>query len=106
LYNVARIFMQLLFLFTALAAASQTATLVSDKDDYPPGSTATLTGTGFQPGEIITMQVFRIGELPADVSGEDFQPWQVIADIDGGFVTTWHVCNECLGATLRATAIG
>src|SRR5207245_1744974 len=35
------------------------------------------------------------------------QAWTVLADESGGFVTTWHVCeDDCFGATLEATADG
>ena len=44
----------LLFSFTAVA---QTATLVTDQADYPPGSTATLTGNGFRAGESVLLLV-------------------------------------------------
>src|SRR5688572_9372576 len=33
------------------------ATLVTDQVDYAPGSTAYISGTGFQPGEPIAVQV-------------------------------------------------
>ena len=33
------------------------ATLTSDQDDYAPGSTATLTGTGFTAGETVTVKL-------------------------------------------------
>ncbi len=38
---------------------AQTPTLVSDQADYAPGTTATLTGSGFQPNEVVTMQVLH-----------------------------------------------
>jgi hypothetical protein len=86
------------------------ATVVTDKLDYPPGATANITGAGFDPGESVTLQVLHKhveGEPVHDDSGEDHDPWVVIANTNGGFSTTWHVCeDDCLGATLELTATG
>ena len=80
-------------------------TLTSDQSDYPPGSTATLTGAGFTADELITLQVLHADGTPS--TGADHQPWTVVADGNGGFVTTWHVCeDDCIGKTLIATAVG
>ncbi|MBC7687873.1 MAG: hypothetical protein H7211_06805, partial [Aquabacterium sp.] len=81
------------------------ATLVSDKADYAPGTTAIFTGSGFQPGEQVKLLVLHY-DGTSD-GGADHQPWMVTADASGNFVTTWHVCeDDCLGSTLRATADG
>ncbi|HEX9152716.1 MAG TPA: hypothetical protein VF842_11570, partial [Flavobacterium sp.] len=90
-------------LFFANGAFGQT--LTSDQPDYAPGTTATFTGTGFTPGETITLQVMHADETPD--TGEDHGTWIVTADENGNFVTTWHVCeDDCLDSTLRATAVG
>ncbi|MDI1306730.1 MAG: HYR domain-containing protein, partial [bacterium] len=90
-------------LFFVNAAFGQT--LTSDQADYAPGSTATLTGMGFTPGETVTLQVMHADATPG--TGEDHGTWYVIADENGNFVTTWHVCeDDCLDSTLRATALG
>lgn len=92
-------------LFSSVNMLAQTATLVSDQADYAPGTTATLTGTGFQTNEMVTMQVLHY-DGTSD-GGEDHQPWEITADALGNFVTTWHVCeDDCVGSTLRATADG
>ena len=36
------------------------ATVTTDKQDYPPGSTATITGENFEPGETVELQVLHI----------------------------------------------
>ena len=88
---------------TAFGASAQT--LTSDQPDYAPGSTATFTGAGFQPGETVTMRVVHATAVP-DTGANHFE-WTVQAGADGGFVTTWHVCeDDCVGETLRATAHG
>ncbi len=92
-------------LLLAVPAIAQSASLTSDKGDYPPGATAELTGAGFQPGETVTLQVLHADGSPSN--GADHDPWYVVADAQGGFVTTWHVCeDDCVGEELRATAIG
>ncbi len=91
-------------LFTVLGVFGQ-ATLVSDEPDYAPGSTATFTGNGFQPGEFVKMQVLHADDTPN--TGLDHEVWYVTASVFGSFVTTWHVCeDDCLGSTLRAYADG
>ena len=89
----------------AVPVIAQGATLVSDKSDYPPGATAVLTGAGFGAGETMTLQVLHADGSPSNGLAHD--AWYVVADVEGAFVTTWRVCeDDCVGALLRATAIG
>jgi hypothetical protein len=48
------------FLLLALAlqgtAMAQSATVMTDKTDYAPGDPVTITGSGWQPGETVTLQ--------------------------------------------------
>ncbi|RTY88012.1 hypothetical protein EKL32_25520, partial [Flavobacterium sp. GSN2] len=101
-------FLSIIFFITNLifvGTAYGQATLTSDQTDYAPGSTATFTGSGFYPNEVVNMQVLHADETPD--SGEDHGSWQVTADASGNFVTTWHVCqDDCLDSTLRASATG
>ncbi|WP_291099634.1 MULTISPECIES: beta strand repeat-containing protein, partial [unclassified Flavobacterium] len=93
-------------LFFASAAFGQAA-ITSDRPDYLPGTTATFTGSGFQPGETVSIQVLHSDIYPVDTAGVEHQPWNVTADASGNFVTTWQVSlTHCLGKLLRATAIG
>jgi hypothetical protein len=89
-------------------AQTATATLSSDQEDYPPGSTATLTGSGFAAGETVTLQVLHVGSDPDGTDPQYHEPWTVIADENGNFVTTWWVPNDgdALGASFKATADG
>src|SRR5215208_6675091 len=41
----------------ALVAGSLTPTISSDQADYPPGATVTLTGSNWQPGESVHINV-------------------------------------------------
>jgi len=57
-------------------------TVQADQSDYPPGTTVTITGSGFQPNETITIQLV---EAPlVDMHG----PYMVQADANGNFVDT------------------
>ncbi|WP_348811135.1 YDG domain-containing protein, partial [Flavobacterium maritimum] len=101
-------FLTIVFFIANLVFASTAfgqATVTTDQPDYAPGSTCTITGSGFLPGETVTLQVMHADETPND--GEEHFLWDVIADENGNFVTTWHVCeDDCLGSTLKATADG
>src|SRR6266550_1177451 len=77
-------------------------TLTTDQQDYPPFSYVTFTGTGFQPGETVDMIV-----VETDPIQQSFEPWQVIADENGNFATSWYVFStDFEGATFQATATG
>src|SRR6266540_3247671 len=103
----------LLQFFTATATAQSTATVTTDKADYPPGATAYIIASGFQVGEPVEFQVLHADGSPS--TGEDHQPWHVsdgsLDDldglVDGNIQTTWHVCeDDCVGETLELTATG
>src|SRR5262245_23123429 len=38
------------------------ATVATDSADYQPGSTVLITGSGFEPGETVQLQVIHVGE--------------------------------------------
>jgi hypothetical protein len=95
----------LMLFFFANSLSAQT--LTTDQEDYPPGATAIISGTGFLPGETLTLQVTHAVEDSVPNTGEDHFEWEVIADSLGNFVTSWHVCeDDCLGAHLLAIADG
>lgn len=94
-----------IFLLLPLAGLWSQAQLTTDKADYAPGSTATITGTGFMSGEPVVMQVLHADGIPN--TGHGHEAWFVDADIDGNFETTWHVCeDDCVGSTLVAKGVG
>lgn len=81
------------------------ATLTSDRDDYLPGETAVLTGTGFEPGELVDLSI-SIEDL---VSGEhvgDYAFTQINADQQGGFVVDYLVPQEASDKQIIAVALG
>ncbi|PYI58437.1 MAG: hypothetical protein DMC59_08465, partial [Verrucomicrobia bacterium] len=78
------------------------ATLTTDREDYPPFSYVYFHGTGFQPGETVNLIVVELSAAPSS-----FQPWNVVADKNGGFDTSWYISSEQFrGATLQVTATG
>lgn len=79
--------------------------IATDQADYLPGTTAIITGSGFRPGETVTLQVLHADGTPS--SGEDHAPWTVLADANGNVQSTWHVCeDDCVGSHLELTATG
>ena len=81
------------------------AKVTTDKPDYSPGQTAIITGSGFWPNEIVTLQVVHIDGGEEGSAGHE--PWNVAADGDGNFTTSWFVNpDDSLGATFLLTAVG
>ncbi|MDE3090186.1 MAG: hypothetical protein KGJ80_12455, partial [Chloroflexota bacterium] len=79
--------------------------VVTDKSDYPLGATVQISGSGFQPGEIVQLQVLHIDGTPN--TGDGHQPWSVTADTNGRFQTTWFVTlDDSAGSTFQLTATG
>src|SRR5918993_122675 len=74
-------------------------TIQSDKEDYPPSDTVILTGSGWQPGESVNI----------NVNDDEGQTWNrnvdVIADENGG-VRDEFVLPEWFVATYSVTATG
>src|SRR5215831_5455751 len=97
----------LAFSFFSSLAYGQ-ATVSTDQLDYPPGSTAIITGSGFQPGETVTLRVIHVGDDGDNATSPDHQPWTVTADSLGNISSSWYVPSDQdeLGATLLLTADG
>jgi len=84
-----------------------TATLVTDLADYQPGATAVFTGAGFQPGEVVELQVLHDASTPAIEGAAGHETWSVIADANGSFTTTWFVNpDDSVGAAFDLIATG
>src|SRR4051812_15840152 len=84
-------------------ATAQTVapSVTTDYQDYAPGSTVYITGSGFQANETVSLQILRIND--SDNDGLEHQPWQVTADADGNFQADWFVTLHEAGATLQLT---
>ena len=97
--------------FAGMAMMAQAqATVQTDLLDYPPGSTAIITGAGFQAGEYVELHVHHVGVDSLGTDPQNHQPWFVTADVDGNFTTSWYVPSvaegDALGATLNLEAHG
>ncbi|MEJ8824817.1 hypothetical protein WKW80_22720, partial [Variovorax humicola] len=101
--------------------------VTTDLEDYAPGSTATITASGFSVGSSVTFEVEHVSDpggdglwgtlddVLANSDGSGHDPWSVvdggIGDLDGlanGSITTsWYVDpDDSAGATFLLTAIG
>jgi len=67
------------------------ATVKTDLQDYPPGATVNITGSGFGSGENVTLQVVHVGEAPGGTDSQYHLPWTVTAMANGTFTATWRV---------------
>lgn len=90
-----------------------TTIVETDKLDYQPGETATVSAAGFAPGETIEFLVLHVDDIPN--TGGGHEPWQVTdgsADdldgvVDGNVQTTWYVNeDDSLGSVFNVTATG
>ncbi|MBP2281774.1 hypothetical protein H4V97_000092 [Flavobacterium sp. CG_23.5] len=103
-------FLTFVFLITNLFFASLAfgQTIATDLLDYPPGATAIITGTGFTPGETVTLQVLHTDGVPSGTDAQYHQPFTAIADANGDVSSTWWVPNDgdAAGANFKLTADG
>ncbi|WP_371858028.1 DUF5801 repeats-in-toxin domain-containing protein, partial [Pseudomonas sp. B14(2017)] len=104
-------------------------TVTTDLSDYSPGSTATITASGFAAGSTVAFEVDHVTDAGADKlwgtpddvlatsSGEGHTPWYVTdggaddldGQVNGSITTSWYVNpDDSAGATflLSATAAG
>jgi PKD repeat protein len=89
----------------ATPAGLLAAEVTTDQIDYLPGTTAIIAGSGFASGETVVLQVLHADGTAS--TGADHDPWAVIADAEGAFTTSWHVCeDDCVGSTLQLIAAG
>jgi hypothetical protein len=78
------------------------ATLTTDQEDYQPYTYVHIGGTGFTPGETVNMIVVQLSPNPAS-----YEPWDVVADANGSFETSWYIFSEeLIGATMQVTGTG
>jgi hypothetical protein len=88
----------LFFASGAFAQAVQTDLL-----DYPPGSTAIITGSLFQAGEVVELHVHHADGDPLETDPEHHEPWTVAADSAGNLITSSYVPTEEEGVAFGAT---
>lgn len=88
-----------------LSFINSSATINTDRDDYSPGQTANITGSGWQPGESVRLQVVHIDpNFLALTPHAGHDPWYVTADSEGWVRAQWYVGEDSAGQTLLLTA--
>jgi hypothetical protein len=86
------------------APAEAAATVRTDKFDYAPGETAIITGTGFAPGENVTLEVDHASGL---ADGDGHLPFTALADGSGNIESQWFVNpDDSLHSIFILTAVG
>ncbi|HKB71574.1 MAG TPA: hypothetical protein VKH46_12070, partial [Thermoanaerobaculia bacterium] len=84
----------------SLLTGDSFATVTTDKTDYAPGDTVVITGTGWMPGETVSMLLHHD-------DGDPDLALTSIADDSGNFMNSDFVVDEGdLGATFLLTATG
>ena len=79
------------------------ATIKTDQTDYPPGVPVTITGSGWQPGEVVQMSLV---EVP-DLDGDSPIPLTATADANGNIINTSFSTNiEDANIHFTLTAVG
>jgi hypothetical protein len=82
-------------------AVAQSATVMTDQSDYAPGQIVTITGSGWQPGETVTLQLV---ESPLIDTHPDLS---AVADADGNiFNNEFSPDQHDLNITFALTATG
>ncbi len=80
---------------------ASSATVTTDKSDYSPGQTVVITGTGWLPGETVTLNIHRDTNDPPDTV------LTAVADANGNISNSEYVVQEYdLGLTFLLTATG
>ncbi|NEP95576.1 MAG: hypothetical protein F6K25_22825, partial [Okeania sp. SIO2G4] len=89
----------------------------TDKQDYAPGETAVITGSGYTPNSEVIVEITDDPDDPGDDAEVDvYQPINVTVDESGQFTVEWFVPidnngtgsgpPDALNATLNLTATG
>jgi hypothetical protein len=92
---------RLVLLTTAGEPGAPLATVITDREDYPPGDTVVVTGTGWEPGEVVSM---LLHEEPAVHSDRTLT---AVADSAGNIFNDSFVLGEDdLGVRFVLTAVG
>jgi hypothetical protein len=88
------IFFGLLFTMTASSVEAQTVQFGTDDVNYHPGGNVGISGSGFQPEEVVTIQVIHASSEADNSTNEIHQPWDLTADSDGNISALWTVSTK------------
>lgn len=93
-----------LLLTTRAVEAQTTPVVATDRAEYLLGSTVHVLGTGFAPGEAVTLQVHRATTI-LEQGHAAFDPVQLLADGTGRVAWTWSLVDG-IGINFYAVAVG
>jgi hypothetical protein len=86
---------------SAKLVSSSSATITTDKTDYPPGEIVTITGSGFQPNERVDLSLHEFPEEYPDIT------FSAVTNQQGSFVAADFAPQLIdLDRTFTLTAIG
>jgi hypothetical protein len=85
------------------AARLNTTIVKTDTLDYAPGDSVIITGSGYWPGETVTVSVVNFYNPGI---GDNRPPWDIVADPAGNFETFWIVPSDGVDQTYLVTASG
>ncbi|MDD2304283.1 MAG: Ig-like domain-containing protein [Prolixibacteraceae bacterium] len=98
------LFFFLIFTVNTKSTTAQNARISIDKDDYAPGETVHITGTGWTSDDVVTLQVFNKTN-PFLNSTEHYLSWN-IKPVNGNFTAIWEVSQSELNTALILSAEG
>src|SRR5438552_2465503 len=85
----------------ALALPASAAPVATDKPDYAPGQTVTITGSGWEPGETVNLVLYEDPALDPPLQ------LTAVADANGDFMNADFIVDVFdLGVTFTLTATG
>ena len=88
----------------APAGFLRVAAIAPDRGDYQPGETAIISGRGFAPNEVVTLQVTH---ADGHTDGSGHEPFYAGSDEAGNVTATWFVDpDDSLGSKFLVTATG
>jgi hypothetical protein len=98
-------------LFCALVAALTyssvyAATVTTDKPDYSPGEIVMITGSGWEPGEAVTLFLHEEPIVDPNVDPDSWLEPSPVADLDGNIYAEFIVQPNDVGVTFTLTAAG
>ncbi len=78
----------LTFALTTKANAQAQPVVTTDQSDYSSGTTVSIAGSGFEPDEMVMLQVLHSPDASGD-NDPTYQEWTVQADTSGNITSTW-----------------
>lgn len=76
---------------------AQSVTIFTDQEDYSPGESVVITGTGWTPGDNVQLSITHIGDYIPD---HTHTPWTLVADVNGNLYDEWYVAEMELNTTM------